>query len=190
MSSRTPAEVLAVARRADSLRKRQAVLDALQSMLSEGERITFKGVARKANVSTWLVYAEGVREHIESTIQKQQHDPAIARSDGRQASSASLKSDLAMAREEINSLRDERDRLREAVRGQLGQQLDQVSNRHLIDRITELTEECRRLEQAEGNARAETHTLRAQVTALETDLLAARTSLRRMIREENHTGPA
>ncbi|MFJ2399513.1 hypothetical protein ACIOTI_43320 [Streptomyces sp. NPDC087843] len=62
--------------------------------------------------------------------------PAKARSQGRQTSPASLTTDLALAREEITALRDERDRLREAVRQQLGQ----VSNRQLTDRIIELTE--------------------------------------------------
>jgi hypothetical protein len=186
MSPKSPAEVLAAARRADSLRKRQSVLDALQTMIAEGERITFKAVARKAGVSTWLVYAEGVREHIDSAIRKQEHAPVAAQQDGRQASSASLKADLAIAREEIAALRSERDRLRDAVRQQLGQQLDQVSNRHLVDRITELTEACRGLEQTRDRALAEAEALRLQVTTLDADLTAVRTSLRRMIREENH----
>ncbi|WP_236654826.1 DUF6262 family protein [Streptacidiphilus anmyonensis] len=186
MSPRTPAEVLAAARRTDSLRKRQNVLAALQSMIADGDRITFKAVARQAGVSTWLVYAEGVREHIDSAIRKQEHAPATARQDGRQASNAGLKAELAIARQEIGTLRNERDRLREAVRQQLGQQLDQVSNRHLVDRITELTEACRQLEQSRDQALAEAETLRGQVTTLDADLAATRTSLRRMIRDENH----
>lgn len=189
MTSRRPADVLAEARRAESLRKRQAVLDAVQSMLADGERVTFSAIARKAGVSTWLVYAQGVREHIEEAIRNQEHEPVAARSDGRQASTASLKSDLAMARAEIAALREERDRLHGAVRQQLGQQLGQVGNRQLIERITELTAQCRRLEQAESQARAETATARDRVTALETELAGARTSLRTVLRDINRPEP-
>lgn len=180
-AARTPAEVLAASRRADSLRKRQRVLDVVQSMLTDGEHVTFTTVARMAKVSTWLVHAEGVREHIEAAVRQQEHEPVVARSDGRQASPASLKSDLMMAREEITALRQERDRLREAVRQQLGQQLDQVSSRQLTDRITELTNANRRLEQDA----AQLQPLKDRVDELERDLAAARTSLRKMIRSEN-----
>jgi hypothetical protein len=150
-------------------------------MLTNGDHITFTTVARTAKVSTWLVHAEGVREHIEAAIRQQEHEPVVARCDGRQASPASLKSDLMMAREEITALRQERDRLREAVRQQLGQQLDQVSSRQLTDRITELTNANRRLEQDAAQLRP----LKDRVDELERDLAAARTSLRKMIRAEN-----
>jgi transposase len=149
---------------------------------SRGRRTT---VARTAKVSTWLVYAEGVREHIEAAIRQQEHEPVVARSDGRQASPASLKSDLMMAREEIIVLRQERDRLRKAVRQQLGQQLDPVGDRQLTERIAELTEANRRLERSEAHMRAEAQRLTSRIASLEKDLAATRTSLRRMIRDEN-----
>ncbi|MFE2490179.1 DUF6262 family protein [Streptomyces mirabilis] len=181
---RTPAQVLAEACRADSQRKRHSVLAALQTLAAAGERITFATVARAAGVSTWLVYAEGVREHVQAAIDQQSHEPVKARSQGRQTSPASLTTDLALAREEITSLRDERDRLREAVRQQLGQQLDQVSNRQLTDRVSELTEQVRQLERSEAQARAEAEQLGSRVAELQADLAAARTSLRKMIRQQ------
>ncbi|KUN77274.1 hypothetical protein AQJ64_34245 [Streptomyces griseoruber] len=153
-------------------------------MAAAGERITFATVARAAQVSTWLVYAEGVREHVQAAIDQQSHEPAKARSQGRQTSPASLTTDLALAREEISSLRDERDRLREAVRQQLGQQLDQVSNRQLTDRVSELTEQVRQLERSEAQARTEAEQLGSRVAELQADLAAARTSLRKMIRQQ------
>jgi phage shock protein A len=61
-----------------------------------------------------------------------------------------------------------------------------VYNRHLVDRIAELTEACRGLEQTRGRALAEAETLRLQVTTLDADLTAVRTSFRRLIREENN----
>jgi len=181
---RTPAQVLAEARRADSQRKRTSVLAALQDLTAAGERITFATVARAAGVSTWLVYAEGVREHVQAAIDQQSHEPAKARSQGRQTSLASLTTDLALAREEITALRDERDRLREAVRQQLGHQLGQVSNRQLTDRVAELTEQVRQLERSEAQARTEAEQFGSRVAELQADLAAARTSLRKMIRQQ------
>ncbi|WP_329537263.1 hypothetical protein OG568_53195 (plasmid) [Streptomyces sp. NBC_01450] len=90
-----------------------------------------------------------------------------------------------MAREEITALRQERDRLRKAVRQQLRQQLDQVGNRQLTERIAELTEANRRLERSETHMRAEAQRLTSRIASLEKDLAATRTSLRRMIRDEN-----
>lgn len=184
---RTPAQVLAASRRETSLRKRQAVLDTLQVITTGDEPISFAAVARRSGVSTWLVYTDGVREHIHNAIAHQAHQPAAACSDGRLASPASLKTELAMARAEVAELRGERGRLREALRANLGQQLDQVSNRHLTERITELTEQVRRLEHSEAAARTHNTQLTDLVAELEADLAAARTSLRAVMRQINRT---
>lgn len=186
---RTPAQVLAASRRETSVRKRQAVLETLQAMAGESTPISFAAVARRSGVSTWLVYAEGVREHVQAAIARQAHEPTAALHDGRAASPASLKTDLAMARTEVAALRGERDRLRDALRANLGQQLDQVSNRHLTERITELTEQVRRLERSEAEARAHSTQLSGLVAELEADLAATRTSLRAVMRQTNRTAP-
>ncbi|MBO3676892.1 hypothetical protein J5X86_17915 [Streptomyces sp. NEAU-YJ-81] len=148
-------------------------------MLNDGEPISFTAVARAARVSTWLVYAEGVREHVQAAIQRQEQAPATAAAEGRKASTVSLHTDLAMAREEIKELRAERDQLRTAMRQQLGHQLDQISNRKLTERISELTEANRKLEHELTGLRP----LADHVQELERDLAATRTSLRQMIRE-------
>ncbi|MFF3733404.1 DUF6262 family protein [Streptomyces sp. NPDC002476] len=179
MAARTPAEVLAESRRNTSLLKRQRVLDTIRLMLDDGEPISFAAVARAANVSTWLVYAEGVREHVQTAIQRQEKTPVTAAPQGRRAGPTSLHADLAMAREEIKELRAERDQLRDAMRQQLGHQLDQISNRKLTERITELTEANRKLEHELVQLRP----LIDHVQELERDLAATRTSLRQMIRE-------
>ncbi|MFI0020038.1 hypothetical protein [Streptomyces griseus] len=150
-------------------------------MLVSGEAISFATVARASNVSTWLVYAEGVREHVKAAILRQQRDPVAAADDGRRVSPASLHADLAAARDEIRELRGERDRLKGALRQQLGTQLDHVSHRSLTDRINELTDSARKLERENALLRP----LQGKVHELEKDLAAARTSLRQMIREGN-----
>lgn len=102
-----------------------------------------------------------------------------------QGSPVGLRTDLAMAREEIKELRVERDQLRAAMRQHLGHQLDQISNRKLTERITELTEANRKLERELAQLRP--HADRIQ--ELQQDLAAARTSLRQMIRDGNQHKP-
>ncbi|WP_405987744.1 hypothetical protein [Streptomyces sp. NBC_00872] len=56
--------------------------------------------------------------------------------------------------------------------------------------MNELTEENLRLSTAERQATTQNGELQQRVTELEDDLAAARTSLRRMIRDENRPQPA
>jgi hypothetical protein len=60
-----------------------------------------------------------------------------------------------------------------------------LGNHDLVDRVNELTEENLRLSTAERQATAQNADLQQRVAELEDDLAAARTSLRRMIRNEN-----
>lgn len=55
------------------------------------------------------------------------------------ASAADLKTDLAPARQEITTLREGRDKLKDAVRRQLGQRLDQIGTGELVARIGEFS---------------------------------------------------
>jgi hypothetical protein len=62
MNPRGNPHTLAQARRRVSLDKRQRVLTALTALEQQGKKITHAAVARTAGVSTWLTYAEGIRE--------------------------------------------------------------------------------------------------------------------------------
>jgi hypothetical protein len=75
--------------------------------------------------------------------------------------------------------------LKEAMRRQLGRQLDQIGAADLIARINELTAqtELHRLEA--DRLRIENDALNGRLVQAEDDLTAARTSLRRMIRARN-----
>ncbi len=178
-------QVLREARRRDSLTKRQRVLAAVQEMEQRREPVTFAAVARHARVSTWLVYAEGVREHIEAAIKRQAAQPVTDYHAGLAPSAASLRTDLELARQEIGDLRAERDKLRDGIRRQLGQQLDAISAKDLTTRIGELTRRNQQLADQASQSATDSQALRARIAELEADLAAARTSLRRMIRDEN-----
>jgi hypothetical protein len=183
-------QVLLEARRRDSLTKRQRVLATVQEMEQRREPVTFAAVARHARVSTWLVYAEGVREHVQAAIKRQAAQPVADHRAGLAPSAASLRTDLELARQEIRDLRAERDKLRDGIRRQLGQQLDAISAKDLTTRIGELTRHNQQLADQASQAVSDSQALRARIAELEADLAAARTSLRRMIRDENRPAAA
>ncbi|MFF3730942.1 DUF6262 family protein [Streptomyces sp. NPDC002476] len=188
-NKQVPAEVLKEARRRDSQSKRTKVLVVLQDLVARGEAVTFAAVAKQAGVSNWLVYAEGVREHIEVARTRQAAQPQKAPT-GSAVSSAGLTTDLALARHEIAELRRERDHLKDVVRRQLGQQLDQVGTSELVARIDELTRQNSELT-AKADALQRSNTdLQEKLTEAEDDLQATRTSLRRMIRTQPAPPPA
>ncbi|WP_433381428.1 DUF6262 family protein [Streptosporangium sp. CA-115845] len=108
---RTPAQVLREARARDSEIKRGRVLKTLEEMSEAGEKITFLKLARTARVSNWLVYAEGLREHIEEAIEKQGR-PVREAELGSGTSAEALAADLELATAELRTLRAERDRLK------------------------------------------------------------------------------
>ncbi|BBJ42672.1 hypothetical protein SSPO_053900 [Streptomyces antimycoticus] len=184
-ASRTPGDVLRESRKRDSREKRSKVIATVDAMVSRDETVTFAGVAKAAGVSNWLVYAEGVREHIEAARQQQAGRPRRDRAQGLSASSASLLTDLELSRAENGRLRAERDQLRQALRRQLGQQLDNVNVPDLVERVRELTAEVQRLTSDLETTRGEKAALERQLEDAGEDLTAARTTLRRMIREKN-----
>ncbi|MFI6368794.1 DUF6262 family protein [Nocardia sp. NPDC050630] len=189
MDLATPAQVLRDARERTSREKRANVLAVIDEMTTRNEPITFTGVARAASVSNWLVYAPGVREHIERARQRQQTQPRLDRETARTANTAGLKTDLAIARTEVARLRTERDQLKATVQRQLGQQLDQYAATDLITRVDELTDQNKILINELAASRRANADLEKQLADVQDDLAAARTSLRRMIREESHRLP-
>lgn len=182
--ARRRTEALQAARQRDSQTKRAHVRVTIEEMLLTGDPVTFTTVARAARVSTWLVYSEGVREHIQAAIQQQSAEPDDRRPDDP-ASIASLRTDLAIAREEIARLRADNTKLRHNTQRLLGQQLDQVTNGELLARVDELVAENNSLTEKLRASTQDNSNLRKQITELEEDTAAARTALRRMIREKS-----
>ena len=182
------AAALKAARTKDSELKRRRTLAALEALEASAESITFTAVAKAAGVSTWLVYAEGIREHIDAARHRQAHHgaaPAPTPSAQRTTTSDSLRTDLAIAQEQIKTLRAERDKLNQRLRLQLGAELEAPDRAHLTARVADLEAINRQLV-AERDARAiEADTAKSRVTELEDELSAARESLRRVIKAQN-----
>lgn len=181
---------LKAARAKDSELKRRRALAALEAMEASGAAITFTAVANAAGVSTWLVYAPGIREHIDAARCRQANDsPAQTPTPTVKPTMTptSLRTDLAIARDQIKTLRAERDKLQQRLRLQLGAEIEAPDRAHLTARVADLEALNRRLI-AERDARTiETDTAKRHAAELEDELSAARESLRRVIKSQNLT---
>ena len=182
------ADALRAARAADSAAKRSRVRQAIDTLEAAGTAVTAAAVARTARVSTWLVYTDGPREHLEAARRRQATPAAVpARAvPGRTPPTpASLRTDLALAREEIRRLRAEHSKLRDRLRLQLGAELDGPDTSALIARVADLETLTRTLT-AERDARAaEAYQAQRRIRDLEDDLTAARETLRKVIKDRN-----
>ena len=190
MTAATRTQAMLAARAQASRDKRQQVLTAVQALEAAGTPVTATAVAAAAGVSTWLVYSDGVREHVEAARLRQadrEPGPAAAAPPGRgePVSQASLRTDLVAARDEISRLRAERDKLRARFRLQLGAEIEGPDRAELIARVASLEAASRQLA-AERDARAaEASHAQLRIRELEDELTAARESLRRAIRQAN-----
>lgn len=182
---RTRAQVLLESRQKASREKRARVLAVVDQMKADGDPITFLAVARRAGVSNWLVYAEGVREHIEAARAGQAVGVKRQRKEGAVASAASLATDLEFARAQVRTLTEERDRLRAAVQRSLGERVDAVSAKDLLARVQELSIANQRLAAELARAEADRDSLQDDLAEAQDDLAAARTALRNMMRDQN-----
>jgi hypothetical protein len=189
-AGRTRTAAMQAARTQDSHDKRARVLAAVQALENAGTPVTAAAVAAAARVSSWLVYAPGVREHIQAARRRQAAhsgapSPAPSPASRAPTTPASLRTDLAVAREEIKRLRAERDKLRGRLRLHLGAEVDGPDRTELIKRIADQETGARRLV-AERDARAaEAATATRRVHELEDELIAVRESLRQVIRDKN-----
>lgn len=169
----------------DSVDKTKRSLESIVALQCEGTRVSFASVARRALVSTWLVYNQpAVAAAIRTAIAEQsERGLEIAKApQGHRVSPAALQAELAFARAELATARLERDGLRKRVALTLGAAIDSGSIDGLQARIREL-EAISNLQAGEviaANRRASE--LSRQLQETEDQLIAARAGLRRSIR--------
>jgi chromosome segregation ATPase len=190
MTATSRTQAMLAARTRASQDKRQRALAAVRALEAAGTPVTATSVATAAGVSTWLVYADGVRQQLEAARRRQAergpgHRTAASPARGEPVTQASLRTDLAVARDEIRRLRAERDKLRGRLRLQLGAEIEGPGRAELIARVATLEAASRQLA-AERDARAaEASHAQHRIRELEDELTAARESLRRVIRQAN-----
>jgi hypothetical protein len=181
---------LRAARAKDSHDKRVPVLAAIQAIEAAGTPVTAAAVATTAGVSSWLVYADGMREHLDAARRRQaEHDlipvPATTPETKAPLTPAALRTDLAPAREQLRQLRAERDQLRARLRLQLGAEIEGPQRAELINRVADLEAVARQLATERDARAAEADQAQRHARELEDDLTAARNSVRRVIKDQN-----
>lgn len=177
------------ARRADGRLKRQAALDAIDAIENSGSPITFPAVARQARVSVSLLYADrDLAGRIAAARDRQRqagHDRSWQLPARSLVTEASLRADLANAKEQVGRLTDDLAALRQRLARQLGADADVARGVALAPALEELEQRASELE-------AENHRQREQITRLEADhrelaetLEAARAMNRELMTELN-----
>jgi hypothetical protein len=175
------------ARRRVSTVKRAGVLASLEQMQRDQTPITPATVARHARVSSWLVYAPGLREAIADARTRQETHTALTSRSAHHnnQNTSALATDLALARAEIKRLRAEQDQHRHQLRRALGARLDDLAKADLVTQVDTLTQHNNQLTAQLRIHQHDNQALQTRLVELENDLAAARTSLRRMIRHDN-----
>jgi hypothetical protein len=182
------AAALKAARAKDSEHKRRRALAALEALEATAASITFTGWPKPPGCPPgWSTPKESANTSTPLDVARPHRSaaPALTPSGKHTTTSASLRTDLAIARDQIKTLRAERDKLQQRLRLHLGAEIEGPDRAHLTARVGDLEAVNRRLV-AERDARAiEADTANRRVAELEGELSAARESLRRVIKSHN-----
>lgn len=172
-------------RQSDSASKSTRAQSAIRDLLKAGQRVSFACVAREADVSTWFVYNKpAVKAAIQNAMSGQAHHGVETAATPRpeRATPAGLHTDLALAREEIQGLKSERDSLKRRVQLALGAEIDNVAQADLVHRIQDLEYQNQALARDLFEARTRAERLTKQGEESEEAIAPLRLSLRKAMR--------
>ncbi|MGH9298952.1 MAG: DUF6262 family protein [Acidimicrobiales bacterium] len=138
------------ARREESRTKRRRASATLEAMIEAGEPITFPAVARRADVSVSLLYADSDLAARLSEARSRQREAGLERAWRLPTRSLvgeqGLRADLANANDRVRRLSEEVAVLREQLARQLGAQSDAASGRSTSPLLEQLEERIVSLE--------------------------------------------
>ncbi len=177
------------ARRREGQTKRRRALAALQAMTEAGEAIGFPAVARRAGVSVSLLYADrDLLARIADARDRQRQAGAerAARLPTRSlVTEASLRTDLANAKEQNRHLSEELVVLRDRLARELGADADHFRGRPTNPALDMLEERAAELETDNARLRQQVGQLEAGTSELTDNLDAAREMNRELMNEVN-----
>lgn len=177
------------ARRRDSQAKRRRALAALQAMTEAAEPIAFPAVARRALVSVSLLYADrdlATRIAEARDRQRQAGAERAARLPTRSlVTEASLRTDLANAKEHIRLLTEEAALLRDRLTRTLGAEADCVQGRVGYPLLDQLEARAADLDADNIRMRERVGQLEAEIRELTDNLDAAREMNRQLMSHIN-----
>ena len=162
-------------RRADTARRRERVLTALNAALAAGKEISVAGVASQAGVDRTFLYRH--RDLLERVHAMETHPPTPP-AGGPTASRASLQADLLAAHERAGRLAARVQQLERRLSEILGEQAWRESGLDAPDDVHQLEHGIVALQQ-------QTVDLRLQLDEREQDLAAARAANRELITRLN-----
>ena len=177
------------ARRREGQTKRRRALAALQAMTEAGEAIGFPAVARRAGVSVSLLYADrDLLARIADARDRQRQAGAerAARLPTRSlVTEASLRTDLANAKEQNRHLSEELVVLRDRLARELGADADHFRGLPTNPALDMLEERAAELETDNARLRQQVGQLEADTSELADNLDAAREMNRELMNEVN-----
>jgi hypothetical protein len=162
-------------RRADTARRRQRVLSALDAATADGQEISASAIARRAGVDRTFLYRH--RDLLEQVHTREAQPPAQPGS-GPAITRASLQADLLAAHERSARLAARIRQLEQRLSQTLGEQAWRESGLGQHDDIGDLKQQITQL--TEGNQQ-----LRAVLAERDQDLAAARAANRELITRLN-----
>lgn len=162
-------------RRADSARRRQRVLKALNDVANDGEAISVSDIARRAGVDRSFLYRHrDLLEQIHAAEAQPPNSPRV----GPAVSRASLQADLANAQQRAVRLAARVRQLEQRLSEMLGEALWHESGLGVPDDIDQLKQQIGALEQ-------HTIDLRLQLEERDENLAAARAANRELMAQLN-----
>ena len=183
--------VLAAVRRRDARVKKQRATETIQAMIEAGEPVTFPAVARRAGVSTSLLYAHPELSAAVATARDRQRQAGAQRSWHLPASSLvtdhSLRADLANAKEQARQLSQEVDLLRARLARDLGARADLARGGNHSLLLDQSEQRCAELEADNARLRKQVAVLEAETTELAETLDAARAMNRELMGAVNRS---
>ena len=164
-------------RQADSARRRQRVLTALNRALADGTEISVSGIARAAGVDRTFLYRH--RDLLEKLHALEAEPPATGEGTGPAVTRASLQADLLAAHERAVRLNARVQHLERRLSEALGEQAWRESGLGAPTDIDALNQKIVHLEQ-------QLIDLRLQLEERDEDLAAARATNRELMTQLNH----
>lgn len=175
-------------RQEQSAAARARIGPAVSELEDAGIRVSVAAVARKAGVSDWLVRHTPDAMLAVREAQARQREGGIephplSPRDG--VSAASLRTDLALARDDIKRLRNENRQLRQALQRRLGASAEQVSTGELRERIRELESHNGTLLAQRDHAEQTSETRQQRIRELEEQVEGQAAAIEQLMRDLN-----
>ncbi|MER6947433.1 DUF6262 family protein [Nonomuraea sp. NPDC000554] len=169
-------EAMMKGRQADSARRRQRVIAALNKAITDGTQISVSGIARAAAVDRTFLYRH--RDLLEKIHALEAAPPTISQGTGPTVTRASLQADLLAAHERAVRLNARAQQLEKRLSEALGEQVWRESGLGTPTDVDTLNDKITHLEQQVVD-------LRLQLEERDEDLSAARATNRELMAQLN-----